>query len=74
MKEALDEDVPVLGLCFGGQMLARVLGADVHRGTETEIGWLPVGCLSSEHRGDRRPSHEGMATLRCSHFCSPDLT
>jgi GMP synthase-like glutamine amidotransferase len=42
MKEAVDEDVPVLGLCFGGQMLARVLGADVHRGTETEIGWLPV--------------------------------
>jgi GMP synthase-like glutamine amidotransferase len=42
MKEAVEEDVPVLGLCFGGQMLARVLGGEVHRGTETEIGWLPV--------------------------------
>ena len=42
MKEAVEEDVPVLGLCFGGQMLARVLGGEVSRGTETEIGWLPV--------------------------------
>jgi GMP synthase-like glutamine amidotransferase len=42
MRRAVDEDVPVLGLCFGGQMLARVLGADVYRSTDPEIGWLPV--------------------------------
>ena len=42
MRRAFDEDVPVLGLCFGGQMLARILGADVHRSDESEIGWLPV--------------------------------
>jgi len=42
MRAAIDADVPVLGLCFGGQMLARVLGGEVFRGTESEIGWLPV--------------------------------
>lgn len=42
MQEAVEADVPVLGLCFGGQMLARVLGAEVYRGEEAEIGWLPV--------------------------------
>jgi GMP synthase-like glutamine amidotransferase len=42
MRDALDADVPILGLCFGGQMLARVLGAEVHRSEESEIGWLPV--------------------------------
>ncbi len=42
MRRAVDADVPVLGLCFGGQMLARVLGGDVYRSTESEIGWLPV--------------------------------
>jgi GMP synthase-like glutamine amidotransferase len=42
MREAVDADVPVLGLCFGGQMLARVLGADVYRSEDSEIGWLPV--------------------------------
>ena len=42
MQDAVDKDVPVLGLCFGGQMLARVLGGEVFRGSESEIGWLPV--------------------------------
>ncbi|MGH2679544.1 MAG: type 1 glutamine amidotransferase [Actinomycetota bacterium] len=42
MRTAIDADVPVLGLCFGGQMLARVLGGEVYRGTRSEIGWLPV--------------------------------
>ena len=32
MRTAVDADVPVLGLCFGGQMLARVLGGEVFRG------------------------------------------
>ena len=42
MSSAVENDVPVLGLCFGGQMLARVLGGEVFRGTVSEIGWLPV--------------------------------
>jgi GMP synthase-like glutamine amidotransferase len=42
MRRAVDADVPVLGLCFGGQMLARVLGGEVFRSTVSEIGWLPV--------------------------------
>ena len=42
LADALEKDVPVLGLCFGGQMLARVLGATGYRGELSEIGWLPV--------------------------------
>jgi GMP synthase-like glutamine amidotransferase len=42
MRDAVDADVPILGLCFGGQMLARVLGGDVSRSEDSEIGWLPV--------------------------------
>jgi GMP synthase-like glutamine amidotransferase len=48
MREAIDAEVPVLGLCFGGQMLARVLGGEVSRGTESEIGWLPVRSADPE--------------------------
>jgi GMP synthase-like glutamine amidotransferase len=48
MKQAVDADVPVLGLCFGGQMLARVLGGDVFRSDVSEIGWLPVRSNDAE--------------------------
>jgi GMP synthase-like glutamine amidotransferase len=41
-NEAIDADVPILGLCFGGQMLARVLGSRLFRSEHAEIGWLPV--------------------------------
>ena len=40
--QAIETDVPILGLCFGGQMLARVLGSRLFRAEEAEIGWLPV--------------------------------
>jgi GMP synthase-like glutamine amidotransferase len=42
MRRAIDANVPILGLCFGGQMLARVLGGQVYRGSASEIGWLRV--------------------------------
>ncbi len=40
--------VPVLGICFGGQVLARALGARLYRLPEPEIGWVAV---SSHHPG-----------------------
>jgi GMP synthase-like glutamine amidotransferase len=48
MRRAVDADIPVLGLCFGGQMLARVLGGEVFRGERAEIGWLPVRSTDPE--------------------------
>jgi len=41
-QQAIEADVPILGLCFGGQMLARVLGSRLFRAGQAEIGWLPV--------------------------------
>jgi GMP synthase-like glutamine amidotransferase len=41
-EQALESDVPILGLCFGGQLLARVLGSRLFRSEQSEIGWLPV--------------------------------
>jgi GMP synthase-like glutamine amidotransferase len=42
VRQALESSVPVLGICFGGQVLARVLGARVYRLDEPEIGWVSV--------------------------------
>ena len=42
LQRAAEADVPVLGICFGGQLLARVLGGESFRAETAEIGWLPV--------------------------------
>lgn len=39
MRDALARDVPVLGHCFGGQLLARALGAPVACHATPNIGW-----------------------------------
>jgi GMP synthase-like glutamine amidotransferase len=42
MRRAVDEGIPVIGHCLGGQMLARALGAKVSLNPVKEIGWVPV--------------------------------
>jgi GMP synthase-like glutamine amidotransferase len=42
LERAVDADVPVLGVCFGGQLLARVLGGRAFRAPQSEIGWIHV--------------------------------
>ena len=39
VKDAVVCDVPVLGHCFGGQLLARALGATVQKSPWPNIGW-----------------------------------
>jgi len=42
LREVLAEDVPVVGVCLGAQMLARAAGASVGPVSAPEIGWLDV--------------------------------
>ena len=42
IERMLAASVPVLGICFGAQALARVLGARLYRLPEREIGWAKV--------------------------------
>ena len=38
-RQAVESGVPVLGICFGAQMLARALGSEVRRAPAPEVGW-----------------------------------
>ena len=40
--ELLARGTPVLGVCFGSQLLAELAGAEVRRAAEPEIGWHEV--------------------------------
>ena len=42
LRGAVERDVPVLGLCFGGEALAAVLGARVERSPAPELGWRQI--------------------------------
>jgi GMP synthase-like glutamine amidotransferase len=42
MRKAVQEDLPILGICFGAQMMSRALDGMVTRGSDMEIGWHPV--------------------------------
>ncbi|MEI8293248.1 MAG: type 1 glutamine amidotransferase [bacterium] len=42
VRSALNLGQPVLGLCLGGQLIARALGAEVRRAPQKEIGFYPV--------------------------------
>lgn len=42
LSEALRREIPVLGVCLGAQILARVCGAKVTRASTVEIGWSRV--------------------------------
>ena len=39
LRSALDADIPVLGICFGGQLMSRALGGAVASAMRAEIGW-----------------------------------
>ena len=42
VEQAIARDIPVLGLCFGGQMLARALGGEIEKAPQPELGWHAV--------------------------------
>lgn len=42
LRDLLDREVPLLGLCLGGQLLAQAAGAEPRRASRPEIGWHQV--------------------------------
>lgn len=45
LRELLERDTPILGVCLGAQMLARAAGGAVFPASEPEVGWHEVEVL-----------------------------
>ena len=42
LRQAHDTGIPLFGICFGGQLLARAHGGQVGRAPRAEIGWTHI--------------------------------
>lgn len=57
IRAAVEQDIPYLGICLGGQLLASAFGAEVRRHTSSEIGFFD---LSLTAEGERDPLYAGL--------------
>jgi len=42
LLEAMERDIPILGVCLGAQIIASAMGARVYAGEHPEVGWGEV--------------------------------
>lgn len=42
LRAAHDAGTPILGVCFGGQLMAEALGGTVEKAPVTELGWFEI--------------------------------
>jgi GMP synthase (glutamine-hydrolysing) len=42
IEDALQRNLPVLGICLGAQLIAKTLGADVYPSKQKELGWYDL--------------------------------
>lgn len=45
IRDAVEQGVPVLGVCLGAQLIASALGARVYRNPQKEIGWFQIEAI-----------------------------
>jgi GMP synthase-like glutamine amidotransferase len=60
LRQCLREEVPTLGVCLGGQMLARAAGGRVGPAPRAECGWEPVELTAA---GLMDPLFEGLGPV-----------
>ncbi len=59
LRRALIEEIPILGICLGGQLLAKACGAKITESLLAEIGWYTAD-LTEE--GARDPLFEDLGS------------
>ena len=51
LRQAARDAVPVFGICFGAQVLARALGGEVRPAEQPEVGWVTIDSAAEEVMG-----------------------
>src|SRR5689334_11083504 len=49
LREAAEQDLPMLGVCLGSQLIAKAFGAPVYKNAVKEIGWAPIHWMRDAH-------------------------
>lgn len=63
IRDAVAKDIPVLGHCLGGQLMAKALGGRVARNPVKEIGWGRATIASQALARHWMPALSGQATV-----------
>lgn len=75
IRQAVEVNLPVLGHCLGGQLIAKALGGSISANPVKEIGWLPVQKIHNTLSDDWLQNINDKATLFHWHgetFSIPD--
>jgi GMP synthase (glutamine-hydrolysing) len=62
LRGCVASDLPVVGVCLGGQMMARATGGRVVKNHVAEVGWFPIE-LNAEGQRDRVVGAAGATPL-----------
>jgi len=48
IHQADSRDMPILGICFGAQLISKALGGSVYPGKDMEIGWHTIEAVNAK--------------------------
>ena len=52
IQRAIEKDMPIMGVCFGAQLISKALGADISTATNMEAGWHQIKADTSKFAGN----------------------
>ena len=79
LKAAHNAGIPIFGICFGGQLMARTLGGSVARSPRAELGWFEIESDDKtlipqgpwfEYHWDRWQTPKGATEIARTDLCS----
>jgi GMP synthase-like glutamine amidotransferase len=73
IREAVSDDIPVIGHCLGGQLLSKTYGGSISSAPQPEIGWVEITSLgvsegNNSNNSNNSPGNDGLAWFGAAQF------